>query len=391
MKRFAAHYAITNAGPVISWPVITTDDEGRIISVEKAEKGKMEIHSTEFHSGILIPGFVNCHCHLELSHLRGKTTRGDGLPSFIESIRTLRDDSRENIIQKAVSADSEMHKNGIVLCADICNTGLTFTLKKKSRIRYINLIEVFGIDPARAHVRIAEAENLSREARDSGLEHYIVPHSAYSVSLTLFRLLREKTSENRFTSMHFMESLHEKQFLEEGSGEMADYYRNSGLLRGDAEKVNDHADAVLNEITRSGNLALVHNTHVDETVIGRLKARDNLYWCLCPGSNMYIEGKLPPVDLLRKHECDIVTGTDSLASNRKLDILEEMKVIQAAFPGTGLPELVRWATFNGARALNKEDEFGSLEPGKKPGLLVMENADAANMRITPESVARRLI
>ena len=116
-----------------------------------------------------------------------------------------------------------------------------------------------------------------------------------------------------------------------------------------------------------------------------------MYWCLCPNSNIYIENKIPPLKLLIEEGCEIIIGTDSLASNTNLSILEELKTLQYNFPEIPLEDLLRWATINGARALREDERFGRIEPGKKPGLLFIENVDLQNMKLLPQSSVLRLI
>jgi imidazolonepropionase-like amidohydrolase len=106
---------------------------------------------------------------------------------------------------------------------------------------------------------------------------------------------------------------------------------------------------------------------------------------------MYIEKKMPPVELLMNEGCDIVIGTDSPASNKNLSILAELKLIQRFFPSIPLQELIRWATINGAEALDEDNIFGKIEPGKKPGILLLENADLLNFRLLPETTVTRLV
>jgi cytosine/adenosine deaminase-related metal-dependent hydrolase len=168
-------------------------------------------------------------------------------------------------------------------------------------------------------------------------------------------------------------------------------YKRSGLIQTGLETVKDHVDAVLNEITLSGNLILVHNTYADSGTIRMIKQRDNLFWCLCPNSNMYIENQIPPLDLLIGEDCEIVIGTDSLASNNKLSIVEELKILQLYFPSLSIDELIKWATINGAKALGEEDHFGKIEAGKEPGLLLLQNVDLINMKLLPDSFVTRLI
>lgn len=391
MKHFSAQYVFTNTGPPLKRGIITTDDKGIILKVEDTGGKLVERESVEFHNGIIIPGFVNCHCHLELSHLKGLIPQGKGLAEFIKVIRSSRGTRSEIIPFSASSADEEMYREGIVLCADICNSRVTFELKKKSRIKYINLLEVFGIDREKADHRLEEILFLENIARDYALTCWIVPHSVYSLSLTLFRLLRLETAFNKITSVHFMETEAEKIFLGTHEGPILDSYRESGLATGELEMVSDHVTAVLNEITPSGNLMLVHNTYADRSVIKSVKKRGMLYWCLCPGSNLYIENNLPPLDLLVEEECEIVIGTDSLASNNGLSIVEELKRLQKNWPSTPLEDLIIWATLNGAEALGEVDQFGTIESGKKPGLLLLQDLDLANLKLLPESNVKRLI
>ncbi len=390
MKRFAAQYIITNSGPPLKRAVINTSDDGTILSVEDTSGDLKEKHSVEFYNGIIIPGFVNCHCHLELSHMKGQTAKGTGLATFIEEIQSTRERIKER--QSSIQdADLYMFREGIVLCADVCNTSESFEVKKKSAVRYINLLEVFGVDPSKADRRMDEIKQVANMARDMELPFSLVPHSVYSISITLLRLLKKESSENKVTSIHFMESPGEQSLLKDHTGPLMSSYRRSGLLPEVLETGKSHAETILNEVTRSGNLILVHNTFADAGTIEAIKERENLFWCLCPNSNFYIEKTMPPLDLLISENCAIVIGTDSLASNDNLSILAELKALQAGFPRVSLEALVGWATLNGARALAQEKDFGRIEPGKKPGLLLLENVDLQNMKLLPGSFVTRLI
>ena len=193
MKRFTAQYIRTNSGPPLKRAVITTEDDGAIVSIEDTAGDLKEIHSTEFYNGIIIPGFVNCHCHLELSHLKDYSSKGKGLGDFIEQIRSTRDYNKESAYSSISSADSYMYKEGIVLCADVCNTSDSFNIKKQSRLSYINLLEVFGLDPEKAGRRIDDILKVAETAKEMDLPYSLVPHSAYSRSLTLCRLLRNES------------------------------------------------------------------------------------------------------------------------------------------------------------------------------------------------------
>ena len=100
---------------------------------------------------------------------------------------------------------------------------------------------------------------------------------------------------------------------------------------------------------------------------------------------------MPPVKLLAKASGRIVAGTDSLASTGHLSILGELKLLHEAAPGIPLDEIIRWGTINGAQALKMDGTLGSIEPGKKPGLLFIEEVDLARLRLLPDSRVRRLL
>lgn len=391
MKRFAAQYIITNYGPLLKRAVITTRDDGTIISVEDTAGDLKEIHSTEFYNGIIIPGFINCHCHLELSHLKGFTSKGTGLGDFLEQIRGSRDKNKEKNLSSAYAADNYMFNEGVVLCADVCNSSDSFKIKKESRISYLNLLEVFGIDPDKADRRLEDIMRVAGTAREMDLPYSLVPHSVYSMSLTLLRLLKNASNNNKVTSIHFMETSAEEIFLKNHSGPLMSSFIRSGLIPHRLETAENHEDVILNEITRTGNMILVHNTFTDKNIIRSIKEREKLFWCLCPNSNIYIENKIPPLKMLIEEGCEIVIGTDSLASNTNLSILDELKTLQFNFSDITIQDLVPWATVNGAKALAEEQQYGSIEPGKKPGLLLLENVDLQNMKLLPESFVTRLI
>ena len=146
MRTFTAQYIITNSGPPLKRALINTENNGRIISVNNTDGALKEKHSVEYYNGIIIPGFVNCHCHLELSHMKSSIKEGSGIGEFIKQVRNTRENNSENILESALKADSEMYNEGVDLCADICNTPVTFEISSKSRIKYlISVSFIFGI------------------------------------------------------------------------------------------------------------------------------------------------------------------------------------------------------------------------------------------------------
>ena len=112
---------------------------------------------------------------------------------------------------------------------------------------------------------------------------------------------------------------------------------------------------------------------------------------LCPNSNLFIEDRLPNVELLRFHGLNICLGTDSLSSNHSLSVLDEMITLHQYFPNIPFGELVQWATGNGAKALRMEKQIGTIEPGKQPGLNLITGMDLQQLKLLPGSHVKRLI
>jgi cytosine/adenosine deaminase-related metal-dependent hydrolase len=135
----------------------------------------------------------------------------------------------------------------------------------------------------------------------------------------------------------------------------------------------------------------VHNSFTSAADIKAVqKQMPNSFWCLCPNANQYIEQTMPPIELLRTNNAEIVIGTDSYASNWSLNILDEIKTIQKHNPSIPLAEMLGWATLNGARALQMDKVLGSFEKGKKPGVVLIEGVDT-NGLLSKTSSAQRLI
>jgi cytosine/adenosine deaminase-related metal-dependent hydrolase len=188
-----------------------------------------------------------------------------------------------------------------------------------------------------------------------------------------------------------METEGEEAFVSEQSGQLMESLRKTGLISDKLLTPRSCTSAILEEVTLSGSLILVHNTFVDRQTVSRINKRGNVYWCLCPNANLYIENRMPPAEMLAAEGCDIVTGTDSLASNERLSILSELKTIQEHCPSISLTDLISWATINGARALGQEDNYGIIGPGKKPGLLILDGIDFKNFKLSAGTFVKRLM
>jgi aminodeoxyfutalosine deaminase len=341
--------------------------------------------------GILTPGFVNCHCHLELSHMKGKIPEGTGLVDFVFKVVTERTASEEEILSAIATAEEEMKKAGIVAVGDICNNLLTLPQKQQGNLLYYNFIEASGWLPAGAAARFERAKALydayshqsaiGNRERPFALTTSVVPHAPYSVSESLWQAIQPFFAA-KVVSIHNQETRFEDEFFLHGTGDFMRMYQLMNIDNSHHQPTKRSSlQSYFEKLNGAEKVILVHNTFTKEedvqyvnreSSIGNVEApQPQTFFCLCVNANQYIERVLPPVAMLRKNRCKIVLGTDSLASNWSLNILEEIKTLRKHFPEISLEEMLQWATQNGASALGMERFLGSFEKNKKPGVVLL--------------------
>ncbi|MDR1406069.1 MAG: amidohydrolase family protein [Prevotellaceae bacterium] len=384
MRRIAAHYLFPIDGEPLPMGVVTLNDENVIVETGRWQG---ETESTEFYNGILAPGFVNAHCHLELSHLKNACTPHGGLAGFIRQMNgPARYEAEAGVRTAAMyAADREMQAEGIVAVGDVCNAAESFTVKQDSPIFYHSFIELAGLDEAVAGKKQQSAHLLAAGVRQMGLSASITPHAAYSMSEQLLADACAAANEAGIASIHNQESEEENELFISGRGALGALFAKSGFpLPPVTGKRSIYR--LLPHIEKRTRTLFVHNvTTTEEDYEAAVSRLPHACWVLCPASNLQIGRRLPPVDMFYKKNAPVAIGTDSLASNSRLSIMEELKIISRHFPQIPLHTLLQWATLNGARALNRERELGSLRAGKRAGVVLIENADLRTLQLTEES------
>lgn len=346
-------------------------------SVEAVAKNiEVPAEKVEHFEGALCPAFINTHCHLELSHLKNKVQEKTKLNGFIKELQAIRFAAEEDIQKALDAADLEMQKNGIVAVGDICNDSITFKRKAASPIFYHSLIELFAFDPQKADEVFQNGLELKAKARELNLSASIVPHAPYSVSDQLFEKI-SALADNRPLSIHNQETEAENSMFQNASGAMIELLSKFGLQKETYQASGKSSlQTYLKKLPQQSPLLLVHNTFTSaEDIQEAEKMHRNLYWCFCPLANSYIEDRLPNIPAFVKAGVRCTLGTDSLASNHHLSILEEMKCIHQEFPEIDLATLSKWACQNGADFL-KLPQMGSFEKGKNPGVNLLKNLDS---------------
>ena len=376
--------------------VLITDERGTIQEIVPLQNAGCDVQQLD---GILTPGFVNAHCHLELSHLKGMIPEHKGLVDFVFTVVTQRHLPDETIAEAIINAEAEMLANGIAAVGDICNNTSTLFQKQKGRMAYYNFIETSGWLPEVANARFERSKDIYKSFEPSTVNgqrstvnglRSIVPHAPYSVSNELWQLMQPFFSGQTVT-IHNQETAFEDDLFTTGTGDFIRMYQKMNLDNTFFKPTGTSSlQSYLPKMQTAGQVLLVHNTFTTEAdMVYANNLHPHTNWCLCPNANQYIENALPPVELLRKQHCNIVLGTDSLASNHSLSILDEMKTIGKHYTNIPLEEMLGWATINGAKALIMDDQFGSFEKGKRPGVVLVENLENGKLKVG--SGVRRLV
>lgn len=388
--KYQADYLFTGTEILNSNAVLITNEKGIVETITTASEAGDNIQQLQ---GLLTPGFINCHCHLELSHMKGMIPEHTGLVDFILHILQLRHSSEADILEAIANAEAAMKVNGIVAVGDISNNALTLSQKLKGNLQYHNFIEVSGFSPAIAQQRfdtaLAVYQAFKTHFPDSTV---MVPHAPYSVSPQLFQLIDGVTAQH-ISSIHNQETKDENAFFLTGEGLFNKLYQaiGSDITAFFKPSKQNSLQTVIPQIQSPKKLLLVHDTFTSQADIDFLQQQVQDYiFCLCANANQYIENLLPPINLFRQNNCNIVLGTDSLASNHQLSILSEMQTIAQHFPEILMAELLSWATLNGAKALNMDGKLGSFSTGKQPSIVLIDNINHYGF-ITSNSKAKLIL
>ncbi len=383
MRKISANYIFPVNSEPLKNGIVVINDNGEILDLIDT-KGKLtESAGLEFYNGVIVPGFVNAHCHLELSYLKGIIPKQTGHIEFIRQIVEKIGTIRPNIKDIEI-ADEQMQREGIVAVGDISNTNNSAGIKKQSPIYYHSFIELADFfDENKSEKEMSFAEEIKQDFQKSSF----VAHAPYTCSVDFI----EKTARKSRVvySIHNQEDKEENLMYKNAEGYIFDFIKERNNLNNFEKTGKSSLQSFLTRIIRDDlNILLIHNLFSSQEDIEFAENLSrNIYWTLCPNSNLYIQNRLPEVNKFIENKCKITLGTDSLATNERLSILEEMK----NFMNIDFSEVLKWATINGAKALKIDNVFGSIEIGKKPGLNLISNFDFGRMNLKNDSLVRKII
>ncbi len=392
MRKFSADYIFLVSSKPIQEGVIITDDAGKILQIDSRKNH--DLTSVDIRKGAIVPGFVNTHCHLELSHMKGLVNTGTGLIPFIQSVVQYRDFPMEQILDAIEQADREMYEGGIVAVGDISNKLDTRAQKDRSKIRYYTFVEMF--DLFQTHLTAQSFTDYKAvydgQSTANGNRKSVVPHAPYSVTPDLFRRVAEFNTEIDSTvSIHNQETVHEDAFFLTKTGDLLKFYSGFNLSLEHFEPTGTTSIHYAMQYMNPGQRTLfVHNTMTTPADMQAAQSwSDRVYWATCANANLYIENRMPFYKDFIENNARLTIGTDSLTSNWQLSVLEEMKTIARYQSYVPFETMLRWATLNGAQALGFDADLGSIEIGKTPGLNLL-NLNK-NGKISAETKVEKLI
>ena len=352
------------AGPALSHGRVGVQD-GRIAFVEPARDAPSPCEAVvDLGPGVLFPGLVNAHCHLELSSLEGRLPLPSAFVPWVAALVAARAGETDERVRDATArAIASMEASGTVAVGDVSNALGHLDLLAASGLEAVVFYELIGWDPLQAEGILAHADLRLRDAsRDPApnVEIRLAAHAPHSVSQALFAGLVERGGP---AALHLAESEAESRFLSEGDGEWSDFL---------AERVGPVPFAApgTSPVTYVSKMGVLH-PHLVAAHCARVDAEDRallaragVHVAICPRSNRSLGVGVPPVPEMLAAGVRLCLGTDSLASAPSLDLLEDAAALRQEFPGLGAADIVGMATTGGARALGLHD-LGTLAPGKR--------------------------
>lgn len=354
-------------------------DRGRIVAAGRAGASlplRDDAPMIDLGAFAVLPALVNAHVHLELSWLRGQVPRAARFTDWVPAMLQRRAAAPETgeVARAVDAAIAELRASGTGVVGDISNSLVTVEPLRRSALEGIVFHEVlrFAADGA-DEVLDAALRAQERWGSDGRFPVSLAPHAPYSVSPRLFQGLRAAQARTPFlpTSVHLAESPEEVELLQAGQGAWRGLLERLGAW--DPAWVAPAASPVtyLDRMrVLDARLIAVHAVQCGSEDLATLKARGATV-VTCPRSNAFVGVGDPPVRRFYESGVAVGVGTDSLASNDDLNLFAELARLRALAPEVPAASLVESATITGARALGLEAMAGTIEPGKRAGLIAV--------------------
>lgn len=361
-KIYRASWLLPVSGPAIENGALYVRN-GLISDVGDARSIFTKYPSAEvetYPNSVLLPSWVNAHCHLELSAYHNQITEFTDFVDWVRQLIALRSQTdRSVVLEYANQAAKTLNKSGCALVGDVTNGDLLREDSLDDGPERVVFYEILGFDPDRAF-EIFDSARI--KIQDENPSAKLVPHAPYSTSAQLMKLI---AGSQGITCIHLAESAQESELIQFGSGLFRDFLEERGVWPEewlppqmspiqylDHQRIFDHQSL------------LVHCVQANQDDLKSIKNKSAMV-CLCARSNDLLHVGQMPLDEYIQENIPVAIGTDSLASNIDLDMNNEIYYISKQFNNLNARDLIQMATLNGAIALGKDKEYGSLDRGKK--------------------------
>jgi len=383
MPRYTADWILPIEGPPIRNGAVTVED-GMVVRVDHGTVS----NAVPLGRVAVLPALVNAHTHLELSYMHGRVPPSTSFADWVMALMTLRrgfpDPGVPPILASAKVAIGRAKASGTGLMGDVSNTLVTVPLLREEGMPAHVFYELIGFshaDPA-ARVRDARAYIASTGAHGRGIRVSLAPHAPYSVSPGLFAAIRADVDADPrgVTSIHLGESAAEVELLRYGRGPTRAMLEKLGVWTDEWKipRLSPTEYMAGLGFIRPDSL-VVHGVQFTSDDLARVKA-GGATLVSCPRSNVYVGVGAPPLESFYAAGVPVAFGTDSLASCPDLNMFTELAEARRIAPSVPARDLLRSATLTGAQALRYDDEFGSIEAGKRAALIaVCVPADVADV------------
>jgi cytosine/adenosine deaminase-related metal-dependent hydrolase len=376
VSLYLAPWVAPVSSPVLREGAVAVAD-GRILAVGGASsiQALYAEARVERCQGVLLPGLVNAHIHLELSayYHHSRPTGDQSFCDWIRSLLQLRRNGVTRADEVSLAARrmlQRQHDAGISLLLDIGNIAPSPLATVSSPVEVTFLLELLGPDAKAEEQVLTRLDTLPDSVAATA-------HAPYSTTAGIMIALKKRADRLRHVfSLHVAESRDELELLGSGLGCFRGFLEERGAWDGRFPCPGVESHGVVGYLAELGlldvNLLCVHCVHVNEKEV-RMLAEHGCKVCLCPGSNRFLRVGIAPLEMMLDQGLLPAIGTDSLASNEELDPWREMWILREDHPGVSPSRILAMATLGGAQALGREEDFGALAQGRKAVFLNVDS------------------
>jgi aminodeoxyfutalosine deaminase len=379
VRALSADWIFVGDGESIRHGTLVIDAQGNILDLGKSDEvfPRSTGAKQEMYQGLLMPGMINAHTHIELSAMRGKVAGGQGFFPWVQQLLQARRQVFEDDELAAIEqACQEIVASGTIAVADITNSLRAVHPMARAGLCGWVFHEIFGYHE---EPTLAKLNNFSNDREQTvgtwptpKLHYAPAVHTLYTTHPTVIRSVLDRVHEKHLrTSLHLAEHEAEQEFLQHGTGPVVSFARQLGVELDTQLVPKQRAVAYAKSLGFLNPSSMV--VHVTSAIAEELEfiAQSGTKVVLCPRSNLYIQLRLPPLPAILQAGIMPALGTDSLASNTTLDVMAEAKALLERFPTVDAAVLLNMVTSAGADALGCT-KLGRFRVGNQPGVLHVE-------------------